>query len=301
MEIIRAATAGFCMGVGLALQKLEEALTQAPGASSGRICTLGPIIHNPQVLADFESRGVVCLDTVLEVKLGDIVLIRAHGLPRHIESALNEKEAIIRDATCPKVKKAQLSIARATAHNETMLIFGEADHPEVCGLVSYAKGEAHIFEDEKSLPRLDLSAGARYVLASQTTQDRNVFTAIKEDLQKKLPNLLVLDTICDATNERQEEARQIASRVDAMIIVGGKQSGNTRRLALVAQNCGVPAWHVETFRQLDSSQFAGLRRIGLTAGASTPKCLIDETENWLRANFQPSVMENTDGTNQYSA
>lgn len=285
MEIIRAATAGFCMGVGLALQKLEEALTQAPTASRGRICTLGPIIHNPQVLADFESRGVICLNTAQEVKPGDIVLIRAHGVPRHIESALNEKEAIITDATCPKVKKAQLSIARATANNEIMLIFGEADHPEVCGLVSYAKGKTHIFEDESSLPGLDLSPQVKYVLASQTTQDRAVFNAIKADLQKKLPNLLVLDTICDATNERQEEARQIASRVEAMVVVGGRQSGNTRRLSLVARNCGIPAWHVETFRQLDSRQLAGLRRIGLTAGASTPKCLIDETENWLRSNL----------------
>lgn len=285
MEIIRAATAGFCMGVGLALQKLEEALTRASMASRGRICTLGPIIHNPQVLADFESRGVLCLNTAQEVKPGDIVLIRAHGVPRHIESALNEKEAIITDATCPKVKKAQLSIAHATANNEIMLIFGEADHPEVCGLVSYAKGKTHIFEDESSLPDLDLSPQVKYVLASQTTQDRAVFNAIKADLQKKLPNLLVLDTICDATNERQEEARQIASRVEAMVVVGGRQSGNTRRLSLVARNCGIPAWHVETFRQLDSRQLAGLRRIGLTAGASTPKCLIDETENWLRSNL----------------
>ena len=290
MEVIRAATAGFCMGVGLALQKLEEALASDRPGARGRICTLGPIIHNPQVLAAFESRGVVCLNTIEEVKPGDMVLIRAHGIPLQVEEALKKKNVAIRDATCPKVKKAQLSIARATANHAIMLIFGEAEHPEVRGLVSYAKGQAHIFEDENSLPRLDCCTEVQYVLASQTTQDRNIFNAIKTRLQEKLPNMIVLDTICDATNERQEEARQIASRVDAMVIVGGKESGNTRRLALVAQNCGIPAWHVETFQQLNIANFTGFRRIGLTAGASTPKCLIDETENWLGANLQPGAI-----------
>lgn len=291
------------MGVGLALQKLEEALSLFQTRQPRRICTLGPIIHNPQVLNGFESRGVVCLKNEHEVKPDDIVLIRAHGISRNIETFLEKTGAAIRDATCPRVKKAQISIARATANNETLLLFGEAAHPEVCGLVSYAQGRAYVFEDEYALKQLNLPAEGRYILASQTTQDRDAFAAIRESLAGIFPRLLVLDTICDATGERQREARLISSAVDAMVIVGGKQSGNTRRLALVAQNSGIPALHIETCKELSIEDFAGKQRIGLTAGASTPKCLVDETENWLRVHLNTRYpdMENPDGPNQYSA
>ncbi len=287
MNVHRAKTAGFCMGVSLALQKLNTALERSmgqgmgQGTGAGRICTLGPIIHNPQVLAEYEARGVVCVKDPTQLRQDDVAVIRAHGITREVEQALCASGATVVDATCPKVKKAQLAIARATSQGATLLLFGEEDHPEVRGLISYACGPAHVFGNAEELAALPLDPAQPYVLASQTTQDREIFTAIHKSLGSSLTNLTVLSTICDATSERQEEARNIASSVDVMVIVGGRQSGNTRRLADVAALSGIATYHVESAEELESENFANKPRVGLTAGASTPKSLIDATEEWL--------------------
>ena len=151
MDVYRAKTAGFCMGVSLALQKLNSALEIKPEGAAGRICTLGPIIHNPQVLAEYESRGVICAKDASELRPDDVAVIRAHGITREVEEQVKLSGAHIVDATCPKVKKAQLSIAKATAQGASLLLFGEADHPEVRGLVSYASGPAHVFAPARSI------------------------------------------------------------------------------------------------------------------------------------------------------
>ena len=284
MEVIRAKTAGFCMGVSLALQKLYTALSEAAaraGEPRGRIRTLGPIIHNPQVLAHYEARGVLCVRDAAELRPGDRVIIRAHGIPRQVEERVRAGGALVVDATCPKVKKAQLAIARATRQGETLLLFGEADHPEVRGLISYARGPAYVFGSAEELADLRLNPARAHVLASQTTQDRKTFSNLEAALRARFPGLTVLSTICDATRERQEEARSIASSVDVMVIVGGRQSGNTRRLADVAALSGIDTFHVESVDELDAKSFAQKMRAGLTAGASTPKSLIDAAENWL--------------------
>lgn len=278
MEVIRAKTAGFCMGVSLALQKLDSALEAASGR---RICTLGPIIHNPQVLASYEARGVFCTPDSEALGAEDTVLIRAHGITRQEEARLRSVGANVVDATCPKVKKAQLSIGRATDGGATLLLFGESDHPEVRGLVSYAGGPAYVFGSQEELSALQMDARKSYVLASQTTQDRQIFEAVQERLCHSLPELTVLSTICDATRRRQEEAREIASQADVMVVVGGRQSGNTRRLADVAALSGISTFLVESVEELDAKNFCQKRRAGLTAGASTPKSLIDATEDWL--------------------
>lgn len=275
MIVKRAATAGFCMGVSLALKKLENAIKSKPG----RICTLGPIIHNPQALAEFEAAGVVCLNVPEEAGKDDYVLIRAHGVPRAVETDLKARCSQVEDATCPRVKKAQLAIARATAKGAPLLLFGEAEHPEVVGLISYARGEAHVFDSATALDRLDLPACA--VLASQTTQDREAFENIAASLAERLPRLKVLSTICDATRERQQEALRLAGEVDVMVVVGGRQSGNTRRLASLAAGAGIKSFHVETAAELEPQWFAGKQVAGLTAGASTPGALIDACANWL--------------------
>lgn len=285
MDVLRAKTAGFCMGVSLALQKLDMALDMQQNMMAnslrGRICTLGPIIHNPQVLALYESRGVACVRDAAALLPGDSVIIRAHGIPRQEEERVRASGARVVDATCPKVKKAQLSIDRATRDGAALLLFGEADHPEVRGLVSYAHGPAHVFGSPEELAGLDLDPGQALVLASQTTQDRETFMTLESALRARIPGLTVLSTICDATRERQEEARSIASSVDVMVIVGGRQSGNTRRLADVAALGGIATFHVESVDELDAEKFAQKTRAGLTAGASTPKSLIDATEAWL--------------------
>ena len=284
MDVYRAKTAGFCMGVSLALQKLNSALERKGNdCAPARICTLGPIIHNPQVLAEYESLGVVCVKEASQLHPGDVAVIRAHGITREVEEQVKQSGAEIVDATCPKVKKAQLSIAKATANGATLLLFGEADHPEVRGLVSYACGPAHVFGSAAELAELHLAESGPYVLASQTTQDRQIFQEIVVELRQRIGNLVVLSTICDASRERQEEARNIASCVDVMVIIGGRQSGNTRRLADVAALNGIDTFLVERVEELAAENFLQKNRAGLTAGASTPKSLIDAAHLWLQS------------------
>lgn len=280
MNVLRAKTAGFCMGVGLALKKLDSALARG---ESRKISTLGPLIHNPQVLATYEAKGVVCVEDISALGVEDCVVIRAHGIPRDRESVLRQSGAYVVDATCPKVKKAQLAIARATQNGAALLLFGEADHPEVRGLISYAQGPACVIGANDDLCHLPIPMDKGLVLASQTTQDREAFLNLERKAANLHPQLVVLSTICDATRQRQEEARSIAQKVDIMVVVGGRQSGNTRRLADVVAACGIETVLVETADELDEKKFQQKACVGLTAGASTPKSLIDMAEARLAA------------------
>ena len=282
MHIIKVRTAGFCMGVGLALRKLDQALMERSGqtaSAGGRLLMLGPIIHNPQVLAYYTEQGVVQADTPDDVRPEDTVLIRAHGIPQESEAILLKKGAMLIDATCPKVKQAQLAIAKATEGGIPLYLFGEEEHPEVRGLVSYACGSCHVFGSLAALQQ-EKNLHGPAVLAAQTTQERLEFEAIQEWLAARV-SLTVLSTICDATKKRQEETRRVALHSDAMLVVGGQTSGNTRRLADVIRSCGVPVWHIETAAEAPLEQLKGMKTIGLTAGASTPRALIDEVERLL--------------------
>ena len=278
-KIILAETAGFCMGVSLALRKLDQALEKHRGQN---IYTLGPIIHNPQVLEKYASLGVNIIKDIDQPQPQDVVVIRAHGIPLETENTLRKRQIQIIDATCPKVKKAQLLIQKHSSLSKHLLLYGEPDHPEVRGLVSYAQGKTYVFDSLENLQKLNLNSNEHYFLAAQTTQDRKQFYAIKQFVQKKIdPYLEVLDTICDATKNRQEEAVQIARQVDFMIVVGGKNSGNTRRLAQIAQAQGVTSIHIETKAELDQLELAKHAKIGLTAGASTPDFIIQDIYNFL--------------------
>lgn len=271
------------MGVALALHKLDTIVASRSGEC---VATLGEIIHNPQVLEDYAGKGVRCLSSVEEAGSDMSVLIRAHGIPRGVEAELRRRCARVEDATCPRVKNAQLAIAEATASGRELLLYGEAEHPEVRGLISYAAGASRIFSSLEELEAVLEGArpdGSSVVLAAQTTQDRLIFDEMHRRLAARLgESLIVLDTICDATRQRQEEAEELAARVQAMVVAGGKSSGNTRRLAELARMRGVPAVLVETAAELDPADFAGIRTVGLTAGASTPRYIIDEVEETLR-------------------
>ncbi len=274
MKILRAKTAGFCMGVSLALHRLEQAMASMPELTrrGQRLLTLGPVIHNPRVIKEYEARGVLCIDDPGQARRGDHVLIRAHGIPRHVEEELIRREAVILDATCPRVKAAQLAIEKQRKEGlGTLLLFGEADHPEVRGLVSYADGDALVFGDIDALEALALNEKGAYYLASQTTQDIEAFAQVKDMLHQKLKSPVpILETICGATRKRQLEAYRLAGKVDIMVVVGGLNSGNTRRLADIARSQGVPVVQVESAAELPRAMFQGKERVGLTAGASTP-------------------------------
>lgn len=280
-KILLAESAGFCMGVSLALAKLDKALQEI---DIRRIFTFGPIIHNPQVLAHYQGRGVQITHDWSEPSKGDIVLIRAHGIPLEIESKLKQKDIHIIDATCPKVKKAQILISKNSRNTDCLLLYGEPEHPEVKGLLSYANTTAHLFEDFQQLKNIKLTSGRHYCLAAQTTQDREQFQLMAEYLKSDLdPDLLFMDTICDATKNRQVETIEIAAQVNCMLVVGGRTSGNTRRLCKVASEYCPVCIHIETEEELSPEMIHGFSCIGLTAGASTPDDTINKVYHKLKA------------------
>ncbi|WP_045223056.1 4-hydroxy-3-methylbut-2-enyl diphosphate reductase [Desulfonatronum thioautotrophicum] len=275
MNIIVAETAGFCMGVDMALRKLDSLLQGANRQTN--VFTLGPIIHNPQVLQDYAAQGVTQINDPEALAPGQTVVIRAHGIPRNIESALQAKGVNLIDATCPKVKKAQLLIAKQAEKGRLMILLGEADHPEVRGLLSYASSGACVVDSEEEAMELLRDQPGSCFLAAQTTQDQERYARLITLLRERLePAMPVLDTICAATMNRQSEARVIAGQVQTMIVVGGRESGNTRRLVQVAEMAGIPCFHVEVADELPLARLRGLDRIGITAGASTPKTVIQE-------------------------
>lgn len=290
MQVIRAKTAGFCLGVSLALKRLDreaEALNSGTGGPK-RLFTFGPIIHNPLVMRGYAERGVLCDDNPEGMGEGDRVLIRAHGIPKDLEDRLKRSGASVSDATCPKVKRAQVAIAKMHAKGGTLLLFGERDHPEVRGLLSYAGDGALVFGSLAELESFDLDPRLSYFLAAQTTQERTLYQEAANALRERLGRAVKsLDTICDATRERQQEVLDLCGRVEVLVVVGGYNSGNTRRLAEVARARGVPALHVEQVADITpgmrSEFFDGVALVGLTAGASTPDEHIDAMQRFLES------------------
>lgn len=277
MEVLRSTTAGFCMGVALALRRLDELV-----AGGGRVVTYGPVIHNPQVLAEYAAKGVECINSPEEAASDMRILIRAHGIPKDAESALRSICAQCADATCPRVKAARVLIEKATEGGAMLFLYGESEHPEVRGLVSYAQGSYYVSADIDALLERIAAHPGKIVLAAQTTQDSAQFAVLKSTaLGMRGGELTVLDTICDATGRRQEDALRIARETDCMVVVGGRTSGNTRRLCEMVASLGVPVIQVETAAELSPEFFRGKKRVGLTAGASAPKRLVDDAEQWL--------------------
>ncbi len=277
-KVVRAETAGFCMGVDLALNKLDSLIESR---NRGSIYILGPIIHNPQVLEEYEKQGVITADLASEIPTGAYAVIRAHGVPQSVEEELRERGINVIDATCPKVKKAQLLIKRNTTDGRVLLLYGEDSHPEVKGLLSYAPSGTHLFDSIEELEAIELDTNRKYCLAAQTTQDRIIYEDIIKILEKKGLDVIVLNSICDATRQRQEEAITLSSEVDHMIVVGGRISGNTRRLVQVVEAAGTKCTHVEVASELPLDDLKGSNKIGLTAGASTPKHLVDAIQQIL--------------------
>jgi len=282
MDITRARRAGFCMGVELALHKLDALIDQ--GVQPGKIFILGSIIHNPQVVTAYAAKGIATVKSPEEIPDGATVVIRAHGIARHIRETLLQRGVSVVDATCPRVQDACRQIARHTADGRMLLLYGEESHPEVKSLLSYAAAGALVFDSRETLAALSLTAEHSYCLAAQTTQDKEIFEAITADLQgRKDLDLVVLKTICDATRQRQDEAIRIARETEFVVVVGGFESSNTRRLVQVVAAQGTPVLHVETAAELPLEQLKRYTRIGLTAGASTPREEIDAVQRVLES------------------
>jgi 4-hydroxy-3-methylbut-2-enyl diphosphate reductase len=282
MEFVRAKSAGFCMGVSLALNKLDDIIEQKN--IPGDIYILGSIIHNPQVVAEYAQKGIISADVPEEIPAGSIVVIRAHGITKQVQQALSERGILVVDATCPKVKDACLLIEENTSKGRVLLLFGEESHPEVKCLLSYATGDTVVFDTLEECQKCDLDPARKYCLAAQTTQDKHVFDAISRELSKRKGlDLRVINTICDATMMRQGEATKIADKSDFVIVAGGYNSSNTKRLAQVIEASGTSAIHIETAAELPLDDLQKFRKIGLTAGASTPKKIVDEIQQVLES------------------
>lgn len=281
MQVIRAKTAGFCMGVSLAIHMLDGAVSARQVGQ--KLYTLGPIIHNPTLVTEYEEQGARCLSDYHAAESGSTVIIRAHGLPRQVESELENRGLTVINATCPKVKAAQLAIKKAHESGlGTLLLFGEKEHPEVQGLLSYADGDALVFSSLEELGSLPLDPEKEYFMAAQTTQDKEVFNQAVDWLAGRLgKEIPVLRTICDATKKRQREVITLAEHVKSMVIVGGMNSGNTRRLAEIARGKGIFTVHCENGDELPLAKLRELQPVGLSAGASTPDAQIKAIETIL--------------------
>jgi 4-hydroxy-3-methylbut-2-enyl diphosphate reductase len=279
MKIVIAKMSGFCMGV----RRAVEMVLDAPQKHAGPICTYGPLIHNPQVLELLADKGIATLKKIPENGCGT-VLVRAHGVPPDTKRALKGAGFAVIDATCPRVIRVQSIIRKHAKQGFAVVIVGDADHPEVVGLLGYAGENGHVVA---TLGALDgLPAFEKAIVVAQTTQNTRTFQAVKDWAARHHPHYKVFDTICDSTERRQAEVQRLAESVDAVFVVGGRESGNTQRLYEIAQQTGKPAFHVEgeeDLRKLDLSALQGSRTIGITAGASTPNWVIRKVYMTLEA------------------
>jgi len=241
--------------------------------------TLGPLIHNPSVIADLKTRGVGVVSDVTETQ-GGTVILRSHGVPRETRELLTRSDLTVLDATCPFVTSAQEKAALLSDEGYLVIILGERDHPEVLGLRSYAGKDSLVVESPVDLPAKLPSKRVGVVV--QTTQSQERLAELVAGLAPRTRELLVHNTICSATEQRQGAARAMASEVDAVVVVGGKESGNTRRLAELCAAKQPRTHHVESADEIDPAWFRGLRSVGVTAGASTPPGQIEAVVARLR-------------------
>lgn len=264
------------MGVRRAM---EMVLTEA-NKGQDRISTFGPLIHNRQVIELLESKGVTPLEDIEEFNEGTLV-IRAHGIPPNQRKVLRESGLRLIDATCPRVARVQSIIRYHTKKGYTAIIVGDRDHPEVIGLLGYGNGRAHVINSLDEVSRIPYTE--KVFIVAQTTQDEKKYGEIVEAIMERFPDALTFDTICDATINRQEEIRSFVGQVDAVVVVGGYHSGNTKRLVQISEQAGLPTFHVETERDLDKDKLASMEVIGVTAGASTPNWMIKNVVKEIEA------------------
>lgn len=284
MEIKKARSAGFCFGVRRAVDTVYECISENPGA---RIYTYGPIIHNSEVVEDLKRKGVQVIGTEEELsQISDgIVIIRSHGVARHVYDLLTKNGVRIVDATCPYVKKIHRIADKQSDEGHFVIIIGNPDHPEVKGIVGWAKESCLVVQNAEEAEEINIPPDKKICIVAQTTFNYNKFQDIVEIIKKKSYDVSVLNTICSATKERQTEARSIAESVDAMIVIGDKHSSNTQKLYEICKQACKDTYYIQTLDDLDLNQLRSVGTVGLTAGASTPNNIIEEVQNNVRVIF----------------
>ena len=257
------------MGVKRAVELVFKTARKYKGR---QIFTLGPIIHNPQVLNLLEKQGVHVIHSPEEAPAKSVVVIRAHGVPPQVKEKLMRRDVTVVDATCPRVIKVQQIIRQYFQRGYQIIIIGEKEHPEVKGLMGYANNLAWVIDNKEEIE--NLPKAQRVLVVAQTTQNELLFEQLAAMIKDRYPEVKIYNTVCNSTHERQEEVRQLAKKVEAFVVVGGRMSGNTRRLVQIAKEVGVETYHIETEDELDSEKIKRFSTIGVTAGASTPYWLI---------------------------
>jgi len=284
MEVRLAKTAGFCFGVRRAVDTVYE---QVDKCEDEKIYTYGPIIHNEEVVKDLRSKGVEVLNTLEELKVlsEGIVIIRSHGVSKKVYEILEERGVRCVDATCPFVKKIHKIVEKESAEGKHIIIIGDAKHPEVQGIMGWAGDKVSVIKTEEEANDYFAPKNAEICIVAQTTFNYNKFKYLVEIISKKSYNISVLNTICSATKERQTEAESIANEVDAMIVIGDKHSSNTQKLFEICSNACNNTYYIQTLEDLNMDQLKSVKTVGITAGASTPKNIIEEVQNNVRINF----------------
>ena len=274
MEIILAESAGFCFGVNRAVNKVEELLEK-----NKKVATLGPLIHNPQYIKSLCDRGAVIVDSPSAVPENCELVIRAHGITKELHEEIENSGISFADATCPFVKKIQNIVAKESTSENIVLIAGDEDHPEVKGFRSYCNGKSYVFKNYDELEILidqnQFICDIEVIYVAQTTFSIPEYKKCSEFIKKVCTNVKKFDTICDATSKRQKDACNLSLKCDIMLIIGGRMSSNTQKLKNVCEN-NTRTVLIESAEELKDIDFSGCRSVGVTAGASTPVCIIKE-------------------------
>ncbi|MBQ2705697.1 MAG: 4-hydroxy-3-methylbut-2-enyl diphosphate reductase [Agathobacter sp.] len=281
MNVILAKSAGFCFGVKRAVNMVYEEIEKA----NGPIYTYGPIIHNDEVVKDFESKGVTVIKDLAELdnmEKGEII-VRSHGISRKEYEIMEEKGFTVIDATCPFVRKIHKLVDEHSKLNEHIVIIGNPNHPEVCGIKGWVNGnDVTIIESKEEAEQFTVNSDKKVCIVSQTTFNYNKFQELVEIIGKKEYNIIVLNTICNATEERQTEARKIAKEVEAMIVIGDKNSSNTQKLFEICNTECEKTYYIQTSKDMDFGLLKSINNVGITAGASTPNNIIEEVSKNVR-------------------
>ena len=276
MQVTVAKSAGFCFGVQRAVDTVYEQVEKGVRP----IYTYGPIIHNEVVVQDLEEKGVQVLESQedLEQLNEGTVIIRSHGVGKEIYDQISAKGLNCVDATCPFVKKIHRTVEKESAAGRQIIIIGNDNHPEVEGIKGWCRHPALVIESAEQAEALNLPEGTKVCVVSQTTFNYKKFKDLVEILDKKRYDRIVVNTICNATEERQTEARQIAGKVDAMIVIGGSHSSNTQKLFEICRKQCENTYYIQTVHDLDLEVLRSTGLVGITAGASTPKKIIEEVQ-----------------------
>lgn len=269
MKIEVAQQAGHCFGVKAAIQKAFETATQARVP----VYTLGPIIHNPQVVEQLEKAGVKAVKNLSEIGEG-VIIVRSHGVSPQTLLEAKRRGLTVIDATCPFVQRVQRLALELLHDNYNLVLVGDPSHPEVEGIMGTVEGKAVVVASARQA--LELPVRRRYGVVSQTTQSLENLQQVTSALLTRTHTLKIFNTICNATTHLQKETRALAKRVDLMLVVGGRNSANTNRLAEICREAGVPTWHIETAQEIEAAWLQGVGTVGVTAGTSTPDWMIQE-------------------------